>query len=105
MNSTGSWRCRASTLILAAAVGPFGIQPALAQKAYIPSFNSNFVAVVDIAAGRQTGSIAIDGGNPPNPVALAVTPDSHTAYVVESDANAIVAVTLATGAMSASPVR
>jgi YVTN family beta-propeller protein len=74
--------------------------PALAQKAYLPDGVDNAVSVLDTSTGTVTGSIVLNGGNPPNPSAVAITPDGSAAYVAEAGTNSVVAVTLATGAVS-----
>jgi YVTN family beta-propeller protein len=91
----------AVVVIIAAVMEVIGFSPALAQKAYVPLQGRNTVDVVDLAAGTITGSFAVNGGDPPNPRAVAVSPDSRTAYVVEPGTNSVAAVTLATGAISA----
>jgi YVTN family beta-propeller protein len=89
----------ALALIVAAAA--FDPAPVLAEKAYIPDAENNLVSILDTATRTVTGSLTLDGGPPVFPSAMAITADGATAFVAEPISNSVVAVTLATGAVSA----
>ena len=69
-----------------------------AQEALVTAQLAGEVALVDLASGKMTGTIAVDGA----PAGIALSPDRKTAYVTRPEAQALAVIDIATRAVTAS---
>jgi YVTN family beta-propeller protein len=79
---------------VAVAIAPDG------RRAYVPSFESDDVSVIDTTTDAVVTTIALPANS--DPVGIAISPDGREAYVVESEAAQVAVIDTATDAVSRS---